>query len=389
MVGFYVLADSDGLLAAWVWDFVTHNWALMSMMTTLVVLIVVPVVVIRNYLRLIINIFDDTPPPLSVLPRDYAEMKGEDVDFLALDGHRLYGTMIPCNPALAPRGTVLFAHEFESDAQSCARYCKPLIEAGYDVFSFDFRGHGRSAGEENYRPRMWPSDREVNDMLGAIAYVGDYLENAARPPDIGLFGISRGAGAAIIAAEAVSNVRAIVTDGAFSSDTTLEYFMKRWAKIFAKVRVVYENHPAIFWRFLRWLLFRECSRRFHCHYPSVRKALARLRDQPILMIHGEKDTYIPVSQTQMLYDYAGEPKYIWIVPGAKHNQSVVAQPEAYADKTLQFFNTYLGGIESDADRLRPLRRLTQPLVDRPQVGQCQTRATGSRTPVQNADDKAP
>ncbi len=370
--------DARALLATWVWEFVNGNWALMSILTTLAVLVVVPVMVLRKYLRLIINIFDDTPPPLSVHLRDYVRLDGETVDFRAFDGHRLSGLLIPGNPAGGPQGMIIFAHEFKNDAQSCARYCKPLLDAGYDVFSFDFRGHGRSGEEEGYRPRQWPSDREVNDMLGALAYVEDHLERAGRPRNLGLFGISRGAGAALLAAEAVASVRAIVTDGAFSSDTTLEYLMKRWAKIFAKVRVVYENHPPAFWRFLRWLLFRACSRRFHCGYPSVRKALARLRGVPIFMIHGEKDSYIPVSQTQMLYDYAGEPKYIWIVPGAKHNQSVVVQPQEYAAKTLQFFNRHLGGVAADADLLRPLRRLTQPLADPPPLAKPKTRSAKSR-----------
>jgi fermentation-respiration switch protein FrsA (DUF1100 family) len=346
-----------------VWELLVRNWALFSIVPTLSLLIAVPVVIIRKYLRLILNIFDDTPPPLSMHLRDYDHVEGEPVSFVALDGHRLCGLMIPRDPAKPALGIILFAHEFKSDAQSCARYCRPLIDAGYDVFSFDFRGHGQSLVENGYRPRQWPSDREVSDMLGAVAHVEDYLEKAGRPPNIGLFGISRGAGAAIIAAQSVSSVRAIVTDGAFSSDTTLEYLMKRWAKIFAKVRVVYENHPAAFWRFLRWLLFRECSRRFHCHYPSVRKALVKLRGVPILMIHGEKDSYIPVAQTQLLYDLAEEPKYIWIVPGAKHNQSVVTEPQAYAANTLQFFNRHLGGVEEESHHLRPLRRLTQPLTE--------------------------
>lgn len=371
--------DPHGLLATWAWDFVTRNWALMSIVATLAVLVVVPTMVIRKYMRLITNLFTDTPPPLSIRLRDNDQMNGEEIDFRALDGYRLAGTMIPRNPASPPRGMIIFAHEFKSDAQSCARYCKPLLEAGYDVFSFDFRGHGQSPGEEDYCPRQWPSDREVSDLLGAIAYVEHYLENADRPPDLGLFGISRGAGAAIIAAEAVSSVRAIVTDGAFSSDTTLEYFMKRWAKIFAKVRVVYENHPQTFWRFLRWLVFWNCSRRFHCSYPSVRKALARLGDIPTFMIHGEKDSYIPVAQTQMLYDCAGEPKYIWIVPGAKHNQSIIVQPAEYAARTLQFFNQHLAGIEVESDSLlRPLRRLTQPLTDPVHPPKPKTPATNPR-----------
>ena len=238
---------------------------------------------------------------------------------------------------------VVFGHEFGSDRTSCLRYCRPLLDAGYDVFAFDFRGHGLSAPEEGYRPRQWPSDRERADMLGAIVFVSEYLEQHDRPRGIGLFGISRGGGAAILAAAEVDNVRAIVTDGAFSSDTTLEYLMRRFATIFARIRVVAKNHPPVFWRFLRWLLFRECHRKFGCRFPSVRKAVVRMGAKPILLIHGEKDSYIPIAQSQMLYDLAPGPKALWIVPGAKHNQSVIVRPEEYARRLTSFFDEHLTG----------------------------------------------
>jgi pimeloyl-ACP methyl ester carboxylesterase len=217
-----------------------------------------------------------------------------------------------------------------------------MLAAGYDVFTFDFRGHGESSGEPGYHPRQWASEREVNDMLGAIAYVEDWLRRQGRPIELGIFGISRGAGAAILAAEHNSAVRAIVTDGAFSSDATLEHLMKRWAYIFAKVRFVYENHPPQFWMFLRWLLFRECRRKLGCTFPSVRKVLRRMkRNLPILLIHGERDSYIPVEQSQLLYDLAPGPKSLWVVPGAKHNQSVIVRPDYYASRTVAFFDQHL------------------------------------------------
>jgi len=179
-------------------------------------------------------------------------------------------------------------------------------------------------------------------MLGAIAYVEDWLEGHGRPVEIGLFGISRGAGAAILAARNNPAVKAITADSAFSSDTTLEHLMKRWAYIFAKVRFVYENHPPQFWRFLRWLLFRECRRKLNCTFPSVRKALRRMAGpKPILFIHGERDSYIPVEQSQLLYEQAPGPKSLWVVPQAKHNQSAVVRPEYYALRTVTFFDEHL------------------------------------------------
>jgi len=327
-----------------VWDAVQRNFALVSIVLTVAILVITPILILRKYVRIMFNIIRDTPPPLSMGPRDFLRIPGEPVSFRAFDGLALRGMFVFGEHGGRPKGMILFAHEFASDMYSCARYCRPLLGAGYDIFTFDFRGHGQSSCPENYQPRQWVTQHELADMMGALAYVEDWLEAQGRPPEVGLFGISRGAGAAIIAAARNPCVRAIVADGAFSNDTTLEYLMKRWAYIFAKVRFVYENHPPQFWSFLRWLLFRECKRKLHCEFPSVRKAIPRMKPRPILFIHGEKDSYIPYEQTQLLYALAGRPKHLWIVPGAKHNQSVVTQPQRYADRTVAFFDKYLAAV---------------------------------------------
>ncbi len=364
----------SSVLAGGLVDAVVRNWALISIICTLTVLIVVPAAVLRRYVNLIINIMDDTPPPLSMDLRDYERIEGKAVQFRAFDGHALVGTLIEGNPSLPKRGMIIFAHEYASNRHSCARYCRPLLDAGFDVFTFDFRGHGDSTAEAGYKSRQWPSDREESDMFGAIAFVEDYLERHGRPRELGLFGISRGGGAAILASVDVESVKAILTDGAFSSDTTLEYLMKRWVSIFAKVRLIYENHPPTFWRFLRWLTLCACRRRFNCRYPSVRKAIVRFGPKPIFLIHGERDSYIPVSQSQLLYDLAEGPKYLWIVPRAKHNQCVIQQPDEYAGRSVRFFDEHLCGATADEPaRTRTARRarlpersmtqLTQPLAD--------------------------
>jgi hypothetical protein len=75
-----------------------------------------------------------------------------------------------------------------------------------------------------------------------------------------------------------------------------------------------------------------------------------MKARPLLFIHGEKDSYIPFDQTVELFEMARRPKHLWIVPGAKHNQSVVTQPQRYADRTVAFFDRYLAGLPSAAAR---------------------------------------
>ncbi len=272
---------------------------------------------------------------------------------------------LPPNPDRPYRGTLVFANELGADQYSAVRYCRGLLDAGYEVFAFDFRGEGRSDAQSGYHTRLWPSDREQADVLGAIAYVEECLEQRGCPREVGLVGVSRGAGAALLGAVGLPSVKAIMIDGGFSTDAYLEYLMQRWVSIFAKVRLVYENHPPTFWRFLRWLSIREASRQLGCRFPSVRKAVPRLGKMPMLVIHGAKDGHIPVAQSQLLYDLAEGPKSLWICPGAKHNQAVAVQPRLYAEYSVRFFDHYLARVSpADAlDGLGLLSELTQPLAE--------------------------
>ena len=334
----------SSLILAGAWDIVSHNWALISILFTILFLLSVPTLVLIKYIRICLNILRDAEPPMMLSQCGYSLLAGQDVDFHATDGIRLRGTLTRAVSG-TPRGLILFAAEFKSDRQSSARYCLPLLEAGYDIFSFDFRGHGESANEEGYQPRLWASDRDVADMIGAIAFAEQWLEQQGRPIEIGLYGISRGGGISILASEACASVKAIVTDGAFSSDCVLEHFMKRWAKIFARVRIVYENHPPEFWRFLRWCVFLTCRFKYKCRLPSVRKALTRMIARPILFIHGERDSFIPVEQSRLLYAQSAQPRYLWIVAGARHNCSVEVRPDEYARYLVHFFDHHLARRE--------------------------------------------
>jgi len=344
-------------MQATIWRFITDNWAALAIAATCLSLLAFVVALLGKYVRICLNIFVDTPPPLSMGPRDFQIIRGEEVRFRSFDGTSLRGMWLrPPNPR-ARKGAVIFCHEFGSDMYSCARYARPLIEAGFDVFTFDFRGHGDSSSPKGYRPLQWPSDKELEDVLGACAYVEDVLAASGRAVRIGLFGISRGAGAAILAAGSDPNVACMVCDGAFGTRDTLVALMKRWAYIFARVKLVYENHPDAFWRFLLWCMMRFAQSKLGRRFPSVRKALARTVSCPILFIHGQKDSYIRPQQARILYEAAGEPRRLWIVPGAKHNQCVVTAPQEYAARTVGFFRRHLAA-EPVADEAAPPARST-------------------------------
>ncbi len=345
------------LVTAELWPWVGHNWAAIAIAWTCLSLLIFLVLLLGKYVRICLNIFTDTPPPLSMGPRDFQIIQGEEVRFRSFDGTSLRGMWLRTPAGARRKGTIVFCHEFGSDMYSCARYARPLVDAGFDVFTFDFRGHGGSSSGRGYRPLQWPSDKELEDVLGACAHVEDALSTAGEPTRVGVFGISRGAGAAILAASSDPNINCMVCDGAFSTGETLVSLMKRWAYIFARVKLVYENHPDAFWRFLLWCMMVFAQRRLGRRFPSVRKALANMVSCPILFIHGEKDSYIRAEQAGILYTAAGQPKYLWIVPRAKHNQSVIVAPVEYTARIEAFFRRHLAGEEVGEEEL------TRPAAD--------------------------
>lgn len=335
------LKDAIVMLAAGGW--IARHWALLAIAATLVSLLICVCWLLTYYIRICLNIFSDTPPPLSMNPVDFQPLEGEIIRFRSYDGTSLRGMHLTAPRGVPYKGTIVFCHEYGSDMYSCARYTRPLLEVGYNVFTFDYRAHGQSSGKD-YTPLQWPSDKELGDTMGACAHVEATLRAEGREASIGLFGISRGAGAGLLAAAADPNIKAVVTDGAFSTETTLTALMKRWAHIFATVKLVYQNHPPAFWNFLCWVLMRFAQPKLKRRFPSVRKALRDMQPRPVFFIHGERDSYIRVDQTELLHETAPSPKYLWIVAKAKHNQAVVTEPRAYAARTIAFFDKHLAGL---------------------------------------------
>ena len=53
-------------------------------------------------------------------------------------------------------------------------------------------------------------------------------------------------------------------------------------------------------------------------------ARAALTDAPVLVLHGDRDTIVPVSHGRTLFEAAGQPKHLHVFPGLGHNDLVGA-----------------------------------------------------------------
>jgi hypothetical protein len=315
------------------------HWLVLTIVAVVIVLVVVVLAMLARYLRLAVNLFLDTPLPLTANIQDYVLPEGEVVTFPNLEGRSLRGMFIDRPPGAPRRGVVIFCHEFGSDMMSAGRYAWPLVQAGYTVFTFDFRGHGKSYTPAHYEARHWTSNHDVDDIRAAIAYVQSRCD--VDRTGVGILGISRGASAAVIAAALTPAVRCLVVDGVFSNDLSIDELMKRFVQVFARVDVARATRTMAVYHFFRALLLFYVELKSRCRFPSTRRSLAKLDGVPVLFIQGGRDAYVRPEWTRILYDQKPGPKELWICADAKHNQAVVLEPKAYAEKIVAFFDRYL------------------------------------------------
>jgi pimeloyl-ACP methyl ester carboxylesterase len=288
-----------------------------------------------RYSPIIGRIFEETPVflPLRVTP----EPGGEEVRFTTPDGLTLEGTYYAARtPQRA--GVVVFCHEFLGDRWSFQPYTDELRDLGFDLFTFDFRNHGTSAVDSRYKPLQWVSDLELVDLRAAIDHLRSRPDRD--PAGVGLFGISRGGGAALCVAAQDPSIWGVVTDGAFPTRGTMLAYILRWAEIYVGSETLWRRMPIWMFAFAGWAGRMSSQARLGRQYPDMERAVGRLAPRPWLMIHGEKDAYIRPEIAEELFVRAREPKDLWIVPGAKHNRCRELEPDVYRLRIVDFFRRY-------------------------------------------------
>lgn len=151
----------------------------------------------------------DNPSPIMKTPKEYG-LDYEDVKFKAEDGVELAAWFMPaegsdkliiCNhPATLSRygfpGSKEPWSNFQDIEVQFGNVYKALHDAGYNVFTYDFRNHGESASVEDH---AWGQGfgNEYKDVIGAFDYIKS--QDNLKEMTIGLFNPCAGGNAAITA----------------------------------------------------------------------------------------------------------------------------------------------------------------------------------------------
>lgn len=307
----------------------------MSWIALAIVSVVIADLAVRVfYVRLILPQFE-TKPPFNVT-RHPVDPHAEPVSVITRDGVLLRGAVHRTTDS-STRGVIVFFPELDGDHWSACHYGEGLLAAGFDLVSFDFRGQGLSDAPVGYSPNHWPTHFELWDASAVLQWVSEQPEWQAVP--VGIFGISRGSIIGMMTTAEFPNVRAFCGEGTYSIDRLLEHFALRWAQLYLPpfaLRHLPRWHLRLTLRMARW-----CSEwRRRVRYAILERRLPALRKVPVLLIAGERDTYVHPTVTRSLVESIDTPlASIWEVPDAKHNQARDTMGAAYDRRLVEFFSS--------------------------------------------------
>ncbi len=225
----------------------------------------------------------------------------QEIWFPARDGVQLNGWFIPGVPE---KPLVLFFHGNAGNLYDNLEYLNLLHGRGLPIFIFDYRGYGKSQGTPILENDLY------QDARGAICF----LEGQGWPHEKMIF-FGQSLGSAVALQMALETPPAgLVMESSFTS---------------LKEIVKYVS-PLAYYTVGWWSI----------DLPFDNLAKIGRVEVPLLLIHGDMDTVVPVAMTKQLFAQTGAPKMLHIISGGGHCNVIMYDSSAY----LAAWKSYLQSI---------------------------------------------
>ncbi|MDO8270226.1 MAG: alpha/beta hydrolase [Candidatus Levybacteria bacterium] len=244
-----------------------------------------------------------------------------DVAFKASDGLPLAGWYFPGTNDKA----IMFVHgagnqNRVNEVYGTVEIAKFFIAQGYTVLLFDLRGTGEST-----KTRLSFGQYEQNDVRGAFEYL---KTQEFKPESIGIISDSLGAIATLMASEAIREAGGIVLD---SPATAVREIVSN---------IMEDEHSVP--RFMHPGIYLMAKVFYKIDVETVRPIdrIVALKKTPLLFLHGDNDTLIPPSHSELLLERVEKGKRV-LFPDTKHVETFITHPDLYKKVVGEFFEQNL------------------------------------------------
>lgn len=252
---------------------------------------------------------------VSVSFPDSLSITRKDIQFKTSDSLTIKGWYFtaPQNQVNSDKAVIL-CHGWTANRYETLPRVKFLVEAGYNVLTYDARACGESEGD-----LISLGYYEANDLLAAI----DYLKSTGINK-IAADGISQGGATIVFASAKSKDLKCVIIESCFD-----------------------ELRNAVNNRFSS-MLFIPGAIGSALMLPLAKNKLGIGVDEiapinkiknihiPVFIISGEVDTRTTPDETKKLFDAANQPKRIWLVPNAGHVDLYRVNQVEYEKRVLEF-----------------------------------------------------
>jgi fermentation-respiration switch protein FrsA (DUF1100 family) len=281
---------------------------LKRMLVHLIVIILVTLAVVILLVRLFEGsfIYFPTKYPTGRWDAGSCGLDAEDVYLTTGDNVRIHGWFVPAEGATH---TVVLFHGNAGNLTDRIEKLALLHSLNVSVCAIDYRGYGRSEGRPGEAGLYADAD---------AAY--DYLchELGVEPESIVLYGVSLG-GAVAVDLACRKPVGAVILESTFTS-----------AKDMARKALPFLP-PELYLR---------------TKLDSAGKIEGI--NAPLLLMHGTRDSTVPIEHARRLYEEASQPKTLVEIPGAAHNDMFVVAEQVYTRSLKEFLGQLREPQENEA-----------------------------------------
>jgi fermentation-respiration switch protein FrsA (DUF1100 family) len=215
-----------------------------------------------------------------------------------------------------PVGVVIIAHGYTWTRNGSIKYAQIFEKLGYTCLIFDERGHGEN--KTDFCSMGFYEGRDINDII-------IWTKNRFKGLPIGLHGESMGAASVLMSLKEKPGLKFIIEDCGYSSLYDLiRYKLKQMHLI-----------PGLFIHTADLML----KIKYGYHLKDVEpKKWVKDIDIPLLIIHGEKDDFVPSYMANEIYEANKNHCQIVTFENAGHALSYQTNKEKYEKVLTEFVN---------------------------------------------------